>query len=119
MMRKCCVAFIYTYHEDTSLITVIVVFATIRQRSVQLNTTPPPNTHLTNNQILIFYWLLPDINLRASRRNVTSQTSQLVSNKPYFDVSAVKLPHVNFFFGSHEHGNKAKSAYCEVLFEYI
>ena len=41
--------------------------------------------------ILTFELLLPDINLRPSRTKMTPQTSNVVSNRPYFDVLVVKL----------------------------
>ena len=47
--------------------------------------------HFINIIILTFELLLPGINLRPSRTNMTPQTSNVVSNRPYFDVLAAKL----------------------------
>ena len=47
--------------------------------------------HFINIIILTFELLLPGINLRPSRTKMTPQTSNMVSNRPYFDVLAAKL----------------------------
>ena len=65
--------------------------------------------HFINIIILTFELLLPDINLRPSRTKMTPQTSNVVPNRQYFDVLAVKLLLLTFFW-SPEHSNKAKSA---------